>query len=130
MRLDFIGTTTCYNKDKAMGAPYIDIINVNDAGPDDDDANRVQDNTLNRVTISGNQDHLLEVYAHGKQVMHIGNGRYDLRTADYYRNGKYSTGTILNLKTGEFLSFGQKDTANSNATDHALLISNKGVYPG
>ncbi len=130
MRLDFIGNTTRRGKEINMGAPYIDIININDAGPDNEDANRVQDNTLNRVTISGNQDHLLEVYAHGKQVMHIGNGRYDLRTADYHRDNVNSTGTILNLKTGEFLSFGQKDNTTDATSNHALLISNKGVYPG
>lgn len=130
MRLDFLGNTARYGKSVNMSAPYIDIININDKEPDEDDSARVADNTLNRVTISGNQDHLLEAYAHGKQVLHIGNGSYYLRTADYNRDGVNSTGTILNLKTGEFLSFGQKDNTTDETSNHALLISNKGVYPG
>ena len=129
MRLDFLGNTKRYGKSANMNAPYIDIISVNDAnGTDNNDATRNADNTLNRVTISGNQDHLLEAYAHDKQVLHIGNAEYYLQTADYQMNGVYSTGTKLNLKTGEFLSYGIKDVEGSNANDHALLISNKGRH--
>jgi hypothetical protein len=116
MRLDFIGTTTRKGKSSAMGAPYIDIINTNDKGPDDNNASRVQDNTMNRVTISGNQDHLLEVYAHDKQILHVGNGSYYLRTADYESG---SSGTEINLKTGSFKSF-------NGGADGALLISSIG----
>ena len=117
MRLDFIGTTTRYNRNKAMGAPYIDIINVNDEdGKDDNNATRTKDNTLNRVTISGNQDHLLEVYAHGKQVMHVGNAQYYLRTANYEAG---VAGTRIDLEDGSFKSF-------NGGASGALLISSTG----
>lgn len=100
-----------------LEAPYIDLINTNDkSGKDDNNATRSQDNTINRVTISGNQDHLLEVYAHDKQVLHVGNAEYYLQTGNYAEG---SAGTKIDLKSGSFKAF------NGGATG-ALLISSTG----
>jgi len=116
MKLDFLGTTSRRGGTAAMDAPYIDIINP-----------ASEDNKINRITMSGNASHLLEVFVNAnvapggsgnskKQILHVGNDGYYLQTEGYTEGSK---GTKIDLKDGSFKSF-------KGGKDGALLISSTG----
>lgn len=121
MKLDFLGNTTLQDGTE-VEAPYIDIV-----APTSTSSSSTK---LNRVTISANRQQLLHIVANDNPLMHVGTSEYYLQTADYKddnTDARLNTGTKLNLKTGEFLSYGKKDT-NEAHRNHALLISNQGVH--
>lgn len=118
MKLDFLGTTSRRGGTAVMNAPYIDIINP-----------ASEDNKINRITMSGNASHLLEVFVNAnvapggsgnskKQILHVGNDEYYLQTEGYTEGSK---GTKIDLKDGSFKSF-----KGSGGKNNTLLISSTG----